>query len=150
MEKHEAKPVEIELHTLDLRYGHTRVVNPRTQDRMTRSIERYGQLRPVLVVADKEHLVLVDGYLRVGSLRTLGRDTVIAGVTETDECQALLQLLGTTQQRQWEAIEQAWIIREIKERFHSPLRQIARGIGHDISWVSRRLAQLRQILQSVL
>jgi ParB family transcriptional regulator, chromosome partitioning protein len=154
MEDNEAKPVEIELHTLDLRYGHTRVVNPRTRDRMTRSIERYGQLRPVLVVADKERLVLVDGYLRVGSLGTLGRDTVIADVSEIDECQALLQLLGTTQQRQWEAIEQAWIIREIKERFQSPLRQIARGIGHDISWVSRRLALIdglpEDILKSVL
>jgi ParB family chromosome partitioning protein len=154
METYQAKPVEIELHTLDLRYSHTRVTNPRTQDRMTRSMERYGQLTPVQVVLDHERLVLVDGYLRVGSLGTLGRDTVVANVSETDECRALFQLLGTTQQRQWEAVEQAWIIREIKERFESPLRQIARGIGHDISWVSRRLALIdglpEDLLKSVL
>lgn len=154
METNEEKSVEIELNTVDLRYAHTRVANRRTQDRMTRSIERYGQLTPVQVIADNQRLVLVDGYLRVGSLGTLGRDTVIADVRATDECQALLQLLGTTQQRQWEAVEQAWIIREIKERFQPPLRQIAQGIGHDVSWVSRRLALIEglpeHLLKSVL
>lgn len=154
METNQGKSVEIELNTLDLRYAHTRVTNPRTQDRMTRSIERYGQLTPVLVVPANGRPVLVDGYLRVGSLGILGKDTVIADFSETDECRALLQILGTTQQRQWEAVEQAWIIREIKERFESPLRQIARGIGHDISWVSRRLALIdglpEDLLKSVL
>ena len=140
METIQGKSVEVELNILDLRYSHTRVSNPRIQDRMTRSMERYGQLTPVQVVPDHERLVLVDGYLRVGSLGILGKDTVIADVSETDECRALLQLLGTSRQRQWEAVEQAWIIREIKERFESSLRQIARGIGHDVSWVSRRLA----------
>lgn len=154
METNQGKSVEIELRTLDLRYAHTRVANSRTQDRMTRSIERYGQLTPVLAVSQDEQPVLVDGYLRVGSLRILGRDTVIADVSATDECRALLQLLSTTGQRQWEAVEQAWIIREIKERFESPLRQIAKGIGHDVSWVSRRLALIdglpEDLLKSVL
>jgi hypothetical protein len=144
------KPIEIELVTLDLRYAHTRVANPRAQDKMTRSMERYGQLNPVLVVVRDGLLVLVDGYLRVGSLSTLGKDTVWADLSETDECQALMRLLGTTQQRQWEAVEQAWIIREIKERFESSLRQIAKGIGRDISWVSRRLALIDDLPDDLL
>jgi hypothetical protein len=154
MEAERGKSIEIELHTLDLRYAHTRVSNPRSRDRMTRSIERYGQLSPVLVIAESKSLVLIDGYLRVGSLGILGRDTVIGDVSETDECEALLRLLSTTRQRQWEAVEQAWIIREIKKRFDAPLREIARGIGHDTSWVSRRLALIdglpEELLTSVL
>ncbi|MFC1834336.1 ParB/RepB/Spo0J family partition protein [Thermodesulfobacteriota bacterium] len=150
METTPGKSVEIELNSLDLRYAHTRVANPRTQDRMTRSIERYGQLTPVLLVPDNERLVLVDGYLRVGSLGTLGRDTVIANISETDECRTLFQLLGTTQQRQWEAVEQAWIIREIKDRFEPSLRQIAQGIGHDKSWVSRRLSLIEGLPENLL
>jgi hypothetical protein len=61
-----------------------------------------------------------------------------------------MRLLGTTQQRQWEAVEQAWIIREIKERFESSLRQIAKGIGRDISWVSRRLALIDDLPDDLL
>ncbi len=150
MESNQRKPVEIELNTLDLRYAHTRVSNRRTADSMTRSIERYGQLNPVVVVGKHERPVLVDGYLRVGSLGTLGRDTVIADVSETDERRALLQVLGTTGQRQWKTVEQAWIIREIKERFEPSLRQIARDIGHDVSWVSRRLALIDDLPEDLL
>ena len=150
MESNQGKPVEIELRTLDLRYAHTRIANRRTQDSMTRSIERYGQLNPVVVVAEHERPVLVDGYLRVGSLGTLGRDTVIADISEIDECRALLQVLGSTRQRQWKAVEQAWIIREIKERFDAPLRRIARDIGHDVSWVSRRLALIDDLPEDLL
>lgn len=150
MASNQSKTVEIELSTLDLRYAHTRVVNRRTQDSMTRSIERYGQLNPVVIVAEDARPVLVDGYLRVGSLVRLSRDTVIAQVSEIDECRALLQVLGSTQQRQWKAVEQAWIIREIKERFDAPLRQIARDIGHDVSWVSRRLAIIEDLPEDLL
>jgi ParB family chromosome partitioning protein len=150
MESNQSKSVEIELRTLDLRYAHTRVANRRSQDSMTRSIERYGQLNPVVIVAEHERPVLVDGYLRVGSLVTLGRDTVMAHVSEIDECRALLQVLGSTRQRQWKAVEQAWIIREIRERFDAPLRQIARGIGHDVSWVSRRLALIDDLPEDLL
>lgn len=150
MGTYQGKSIEIELHTLDLRYAHTRVANPRSRDRMTRSIERYGQLTPVLVIAERKCPVLIDGYLRVGSLGTLGRDTVIADVSETDECEALLRLLSTTRQRQWEAVEQAWIIREIKERFDAPLREIAKGIGYDTSWVSRRLALIDGLPEDLL
>jgi ParB family chromosome partitioning protein len=150
MESNQTKPVDIELNTLDLRYAHTRVSNRKSQDSMSRSIERYGQLTPVLVVPGDEALVLVDGYLRVGSLRTLGRDTVIADVSEIDERRALLQVLSTTGQRQWKAVEQAWIIREIKQRFDAPLRHIARDIGHDVSWVSRRLALIDDLPEDLL
>lgn len=149
MEIIDGKSVEIELNTLDLRYSHTRVSNRRRQDRMTRSIERYGQLTPVLALLQKAP-VLVDGYLRVASLRILGRDTVIADFSETDECGALLRLLGTTGQRRWEAVEQAWIIREIKERFACSLRQIACGVGRDISWVSRRVALIDELPDDLL
>lgn len=150
MESNQRQPVEIELSTLEMRYAHTRVANRRTQDSMTRSLERYGQLSSVVVVGEHERLVLVDGYLRVGSLRTLGRDTVIADVSELDERRALLQVLGSTQQRQWKAVEQAWIIREIKERFEPSLRRIARDIGHDVSWVSRRLALIDDLPEDLL
>jgi ParB family transcriptional regulator, chromosome partitioning protein len=150
MEIHEQKSVEIELHTLDLRYAHTRIANPRRRDRMTRSIRRFGQLSPVVVIVRNGCLILIDGFLRVASLKALGRDTVIAVIREVDESLALLQLLGTSGQRQWEAVEQAWIIREIRERFDTPLRDIAKGIGRDVSWVSRRLALIDGLTDDLL
>jgi hypothetical protein len=66
------------------------------------------------VVPDTKCLALVDGYLRVGSMGTLGKDTVNKDVSETGDRLALLQLLGSTRQRHWEAVEQAWFIRETR------------------------------------
>jgi ParB-like chromosome segregation protein Spo0J len=146
-------PVEVDLGSLELRYAHTRVAKPRLLNMLTASIERYGQITPVFTIPEKEHLVLIDGYVREAAIRRLGRDTINASVHAIPEIGALFRLLGESGQRQWEAVEQAWIIRELKERLGCPLREIARGIGYDTSWVSRRLSLIEglshEVLQSV-
>lgn len=153
MEQVADNPVEVDLGTLELRYAHTRVARPRLLNMLTASIERYGQITPVFTIPEKGRLVLIDGYVRLGAIKRLGRDTIVAEVHEIPEIGALFRLLGETGQRQWEAVEQAWIIRDLKERFGCSLREIARGIGYDTSWVARRLSLIDglpdEILQSV-
>lgn len=143
-------PVEVDLGSLDLRYAHTRVAKPKLLDMLTTSIERYGQITPVFTIPEQSHFVLIDGYVRVGAIKRLGRDTIIADVHEIPEQGALFHLLGESGQRQWEAVEQAWIIRDLKERFGCSLREIARGIGYDASWVTRRLSLIDGLPDEVL
>lgn len=135
---------------LSLRYAHTRVFKPRALKMLVNSLERYGQITPVVCVPDSEHPVLIDGYLRVEALRRLGSDTVKAHIDECDEQQALLGLLSRSGERQWEALEQAQIIRELVDQFGYPLRSIARSIGYDISWVSRRVSLLDGLPEDLL
>ena len=143
-------PVEVDLGSLDLRYAHTRVAKPKLLDMLTTSIERYGQITPVFTIPEQSRFVLIDGYVRVGAIKRLGRDTIIADVHEIPEQGALFHLLGESGQRQWEAVEQAWIIRDLKERFGCSLREIARGIGYDASWVTRRLSLIDGLPDEVL
>lgn len=143
-------PVEVDLGSLDLRYAHTRVAKPKLLDMLTTSIERYGQITPVFTIPEQGRFVLIDGYVRVGAIKRLGRDTIIADVHEIPEQGALFRLLGESGQRQWEAVEQAWIIRDLKERFGCSLREIARGIGYDASWVTRRLSLIDGLPDEVL
>lgn len=142
--------VEVELGSLDLRYAHTRVAKPKLLEMLTTSIERYGQITPVFTIPEEGHLVLIDGYVRVGAIKRLGRDTIMADIHEIPEQGALFRLLGESGQRQWEAVEQAWIIRDLKERFGCSLREIARGIGYDTSWVTRRLSLIDGLPDEVL
>jgi ParB family chromosome partitioning protein len=142
--------VEVDLGSLDLRYAHTRVAKPKLLDMLTTSIERYGQITPVFTIPEQGRFVLIDGYVRVGAIKRLGRDTIIAEVHEIPEQGALFHLLGESGQRQWEAVEQAWIIRDLKERFGCSLREIARGIGYDASWVTRRLSLIDGLPDEVL
>jgi len=142
--------VEVDLGRLDLRYAHTRVAKPKLLEMLTTSIDRYGQITPVFTIPEEGHLVLIDGYVRVGAIKRLGRDTIMADIHEIPEIGALFRLLGESGQRQWEAVEQAWIIHDLKERFGCSLREIGRGIGYDTSWVTRRLSLIEGLPDEVL
>jgi ParB/RepB/Spo0J family partition protein len=140
----------VDLNRLDLRYAHTRVAKPKHVDMIANSIDRFGQITPVLIVPQDEFLVLIHGYVRLAALRKLGRDTIVADIDEIPEEQALFRLLSDTEQRQWEAVEQAWIIRDLKERLGCSLHRIARGIGYDTSWVARRLSLIEGLPEDIL
>ena len=150
MAKESHNPREVDLSSLDLRYAHTRVAKPKHVDMIAHSIDRFGQITPVLIIPQDELLVLIHGFVRMTALRKLGRETVLADIQEVSEAQALFRLLADTEQRQWEAVEQAWIIRDLKERLGCSLHQIARSIGYDTSWVARRLSLVEGLPEDIL
>ena len=55
------------------------------------SVAEIGQQVPMVVIAEGERLVLIDGYLRVEALRRLHRDTAAATAWPVSEPEALLQ-----------------------------------------------------------
>jgi ParB family transcriptional regulator, chromosome partitioning protein len=150
MERKPYTSVEVDLSSLDLRYAHTRIARPKHVEMIATSIERFDQITPVLIVPEDERLVLIHGFVRLAAMRKLGRETIQADIQEISEVQALYHLLADTEQRQWEAVEQAWIIRDLHERLGCSLREIARGIGYDTSWVARRLSLIEGLSESIL
>jgi ParB family chromosome partitioning protein len=141
----------LEISQLDLRYGHTRIRRPEALLPLMRSLEKWGQLRPVSVVRlDPPCHVLVDGYLRVEALRRCGKDTVLAEVWICGEMEALVQVLIREQERRWEALEEASLIRELHDRHELSQESIARLLGKDKSWVCRRLSLLSALPDEIL
>jgi ParB family chromosome partitioning protein len=142
---------EVELHRLILRYGKSRIRRPRDLNRLTDSIERHGQGAPVATVAGADgQLVLIDGYLRVEAVRRCGKDTVLADIWPCKEDEAIVRVLSRSQERPWEAVEQAALIEELRGRFGWSLGEIARKLGRDLSWVSRRLALMEALSDEIL
>jgi len=150
MEQNQTHRIEIDIAALVLRYAHTRIVRPKALTMMTGSMERFGQITPVLVVVDDSLFVLIDGYLRVWSLKRLGRDTVMAEVCPAGELNALFGVISRTGERHWEAVEQGWILRDIRDRFRCTASEMARSVGRDVSWVSRRLALIETLSEDIL
>ena len=141
----------LEISQLDLRYGHTRIRRPEALLPLMRSLEKWGQLRPVSVVrSDAPCHVLVDGYLRVEALRRCGKDTVLAEVWVCGEMEALVAVLIREQERRWEALEEASLIRELHDRHELSQESIARLLGKDKSWVCRRLSLLSALPDEIL
>jgi ParB-like chromosome segregation protein Spo0J len=140
---------EVEIGQLELRFAHTRLKRPAALAAMTASLERYGQTSPVVIVGESP-MVLVDGYLRVAALSRLGRDTVMAEQWSCDEAESLIRILLRKQDRRWEAIEEAWLIRELRERYRFPQDKVAALLGRHQSWVSRRLLLLESLPEDIL
>ncbi len=87
----------------------------------------------------------MDGYKRVRALRRLPQDTVWATRWELSEAEALLldQLMRTADAAT--AMEQAWLLWELSDRFDLTLEELGRRFGRSRSWVSRRLALVHEL-----
>jgi ParB family chromosome partitioning protein len=142
------KPIEIDLHRLELRFAGARISDPPSVRRLTQSLQAHGQQRAITVVPDAEALVLLDGYRRVEALRQLGRDTALAEVWAGSVAEGLLQVMRQHQARAWQAIEEGWLMASLVDGGLSQER-IARALGKDKSWVSRRLALVSELPESL-
>jgi ParB family transcriptional regulator, chromosome partitioning protein len=155
LEGHEAgraeggKDVDIELHQLDLRYEGLRRRDGRRERALLASVSAIGQQTPVVVVGDGGKYVLVDGYKRARALERLKRDTVRALEWSLAEPEALVlaRLMRTAEGDS--ALEQGWLMRELHERFSLSIGELARRFDKSHSWVSRRLALVRELPDEV-
>src|SRR5688572_29724811 len=83
--------VDLELQQIELRHQDLRIRDEGRRRRLIASLAERGQQVPVIVVAEGERFVLIDGYLRVEALRRLGRDLVAATQWPLAEREALLE-----------------------------------------------------------
>jgi ParB family chromosome partitioning protein len=142
--------LKLELWQLDLRYEGLRIVTPPRQGRILASLAEHGQQSPVLVVrAANGHYVLIDGYRRVSALHKLGRDTVEALVLPMGEAEALVYGLREARGAKRCALEEGWWVRELVEHHRFNLDRIAVSLERSKSWVSRRLALVKQLPEPV-
>lgn len=136
------------MHQLLLRYERLRKRHPRAERALLASLAEIGQQVPVVVVGDAERFVLIDGYKRVRALRRLARDVVLATRWELEEVEALLLERGLRRGSE-DALDQAWLLAELQERFGYSLEDLARRFEHSKSWVSGRLALIQCLPTSV-
>lgn len=142
--------MDLELHQLDLRYATLRRRDGRRERALLASLSATGQQVPVVVVkSEAGKFVLVDGYKRVRALQRLHRDTVSAITWALAEPEALLlaRLMRTAEGDS--ALEQGWLLRELHERFGLASTELARRFDKSLSWVSRRLALVSELPETV-
>lgn len=142
---------EIEMGQLHLRYAHTRIEWPQRVLALASSIERFGQILPVIVLREEGNsFVLIDGYLRVKALKRCLRDTVMAEIWEGKEEEALVQILARANSRKWDLLEEAALLKELHDQYHLSQSRIASRVGRKQSWVSGRLALYSALSEDLL
>ena len=144
--------MRLEFHQLERRGEQLRVRRPERQRRLLASLAASGQQTPIIVVAvaeQPERYLVIDGYQRLAALEQLGRDTVEALVWPLSEAEALVLDRSLRMAERATALEEGWLLAELERRFGYGLEELARRFDRSLSWVSRRLALVELLPQSV-
>src|SRR6202044_2084303 len=144
--------MQLEFHQGDRRWEHVRVRHPARQRRLLASLADSGQQTPIVVVAAEgqaDRYVVIDGYKRIAALEQLGRDTVEATVWAMSAAEALLLERSLRCTPQESALEQGWLLVEMEQSFGYGLEELARRFDRSVSWVSRRLALVELLPESI-
>ena len=144
--------MQLEFHQLDRRWEHLRVREPHRQRRLLASLADSGQQTPIVVVIstdNPERYLVIDGHKRIAALQQLGHDTVEATVWPMSAAEALLLDRTLRLSQQETALEQGWLLSEMEQRFDYSLDELARRFDRSSSWVSRRLALVELLPESI-
>ncbi|MCC6904104.1 MAG: ParB N-terminal domain-containing protein [Polyangiaceae bacterium] len=137
----EGREREVALQSLGCRLAAVRLRTPDALRRMQESLARHGQLTAVIAYRRADDgLELIDGFKRLEAARALdlGVLQVRALVLDPSEAKAAIARLNV--QHGLEVLEEAWLVRLLYREDHLRQPEIARLLGRDKSWVSRRLA----------
>lgn len=143
--------MDLEFHQVDLRYEALRTRSASREARLLSSLAERGQQAPVVVVTggDEGRHVLVDGYKRVRALRRLGRDTVRAMAWDLGEAEALLLERLMRSGDGAGALEEGWLLAELRDRFGMTVEELGRRFDRSASWVSRRLGLVSELPREI-
>ncbi len=132
------------------RYGAFRIVTPRADAVMVKSIQKYGQISPVVCVKEGHGYELIDGFKRLRACRRLSQPTVRAKVIEVSGrvCKAAIIQLNQLG-RSINEIEEALVLQSLHREDGLTQIEIAALLGRDKSWVSRRIALIERLSEDV-
>jgi ParB family transcriptional regulator, chromosome partitioning protein len=140
----------IKLTDINQKYFEYRVNRPEIVSSIQISMERVGQLQPVLVCRDKDVYELIDGFKRYHAALELRWDCLLAQVVEIDEVTAKTMIMRYNQQGSpLMEYEEARIVYSLKRDHGMKQEEISQALSRSLSWVSRRLGFIEKLGESV-
>jgi ParB-like chromosome segregation protein Spo0J len=146
----ESEVLDIAITALDVRYGRLRLPQPRAEEAMAASMRRFGQVSAVVGCARGETFALVDGFKRLHAARALGLDTLRVRPLALTERAALAAVYGLNRgNRGLVDLEEAMVVRELVRAQGMTQPEVGELLGHDKSWVCRRLMLVERLDEKV-
>lgn len=142
---------DIEITGIGERYGVYRIVSPRADAAMKESIQRYGQMSPVVCVKAGNGYELIDGFKRLRVFRRLNRSVLQAKTMDisTRACKAAIIQLNSRGLRSINEMEEALVLHSLHREDRLTQIEIAALVGRHKSWVSRRISLIERLSEEV-
>jgi ParB/RepB/Spo0J family partition protein len=141
---------EITVSEIGEKYGVYRIVSPRADAAMVKSIRKYGQISPVVCVKGKEGYEMIDGFKRLRACRSLNQTTLRVRAMEVSGrvCKAAILQLNQSG-RSINEMEEALVLQSLYREDGLTQVEIAALFGRDKSWVSRRISLMERLSEEV-
>jgi hypothetical protein len=140
------RPLALEV--LGERYRRYRLSDPAAEEAMARSLQRYGQIAPVVVCVHDGSAEVVDGFKRLAAARLLlpRWSTLCVRLLAVDERGAKAAIYALNRvSRSTHELEEAWIVHALVREDGLSQVEAAALLGRHKSWVCRRLALLERL-----
>ena len=142
-----AEEIKIPVDQFGERYGDLRLVNPKADKAMVRSLEKYGQLTPVVVSRfGQGKFEILDGFKRMRGARALSFGSLRSRVLDLNERAgkaAIMQLNWVG--KSISSMEEALVVHSLCHEDGLSQVEIATLLGRHKSWVSRRIALIERL-----
>jgi len=139
----------LDLERIDERLQRYRLHNVNAERAVFHSLERYGQLSPVVVCVLEHQIILIDGFKRLRAARKIKGMTQLHArrmlVNEQSAKAAIYTLNHVGQQPQ--ELEEAWIVYSLVREDGLSQVEAAELLGRHKSWVNRRLAMMERLTE---
>jgi ParB/RepB/Spo0J family partition protein len=141
---------EIAVSDIGEKYRVYRIVSPRADAAMVKSMRKYGQMTPVVCVKAQGGYELIDGFKRLRACRSLNQTTLKVKTMEVSGrvCKAALIQLNQSG-RSINEMEEALVLQSLHREDGLTQIEIGALLGRDKSWVSRRIALMERLSEEV-
>lgn len=142
-----AETVKLPLNSIGERFSTLRIVNPAADSAILRSMERYGQIMPVVVSESGEDVYqLLDGFKRLRGAKALSMKSLRAQIVRLNiraGKAALVQLNWVG--KSINSMEEALVVHSLFHEDALSQVEIATLLGRHKSWVCRRIALIDRL-----
>ncbi len=141
---------EIAVSGIGERYGAFRIVSPVAEAAMMKSMQRYGQMSPVVCVKSGSGYELIDGFKRLRACRRLNKAVLKSKTVQFSEraCKAAIIQLNRSG-RSISEMEEALVLQSLHREDKLTQIEIAVLVGRHKSWVNRRIALIERLSEEV-
>ena len=141
---------EIAVSEVGEKFGKYRIVNPRTDAAMMKSIQKYGQMSPVVCVRAEDGYELIDGFKRLRACKRLNRLVLLVKTMDVSVrvCKAAIIQLNRSGGSISE-LEEAMVLKSLHREDGLMQMEIAVLLGRHKSWVSRRISLIEKLSEEV-
>jgi ParB/RepB/Spo0J family partition protein len=131
-------------------YAALRLVDPKADAAIVRSMETYGQLSPIVCLKTPGGLELLDGFKRLRGAFALKYETIQLMAIETTERAGKAGMIRLNRiAKTITDIEEALILRTLHRDDGMNQVEIAKLLDRDKSWVSRRISLVERMHEEV-